>query len=140
MLFLLLRMPSPANSLPSPQSWILPIPQGTALTPPPGSLPPFSAWHTCLFTLFAPYLLSSQSPPEEKKHAWHLIFFPTVPSPFSDSGSIQALSDDRTQSCSETQTSPFARGGHPQKQPQKCYRAEGKAAYGSSRHFWWLLC
>lgn len=36
---------------PSPQIWILPILQDTArMAPPPGSLPPSSAQHTCLLT------------------------------------------------------------------------------------------
>lgn len=109
---------------PSPQIWILLIPQDTAqIAPPPGSLPPSSAYLTLVSSLPpfpAPPPSGGPRPTTEenelleaRKHAPHLIFFPTIPDIFLTQVGVQTIPDDQAQLCSKTETSPFPGVGHP---------------------------
>lgn len=100
-LLLLPGIPSPANST-TPQHWIPPIPQGSALkTPPPGSLPPFSA------------CTPAPSPPPSPGGLWPTLhrnrsslkkacptprLFSHSPSPFSDAErkAFKVIPNDQT--------------------------------------------
>lgn len=148
---------------PSPLIWILPIPQDTAQrAPPPGSLPPSSAYFTLTSSLSpfpAPPPSAGPRPttqenelPEARKHAPQFIFLPTTPALFLTQVGVQTIPDDQAQLCSKPQTSPFPGVGHPQEQAvlspgraqprptslERCHHSEGKAAQASGRHFWCL--